>query len=63
MVRTDDISGQEHIAHILTTRAPTLSKEFLTVEGYNATALVYPVFSPDGEFEGGISATFEPERC
>jgi hypothetical protein len=32
------------------------------VDGYNATALVYPVFSPQGEFIGGISTTFEPDN-
>lgn len=61
-VKGDDISGQEHIAHFLTTKAPTLSREFLTVEGYNATALVYPVFSPNGEFKGGVSSIFEPDK-
>ncbi len=61
-IEGDGISGQEHIAYILTTKTPTLSEEFLTVEGYNATALVYPVFFPDGEFAGGISATFEPDK-
>ncbi len=29
---------------------------------YNATALAYPVFSPEGEFQGGISAAFEPDK-
>ncbi len=57
-----DISSQEHIAHILNAKTPALSGEFLTVEGYNATALAYPVFSPDGGFMGGISVTFEPEK-
>jgi polar amino acid transport system substrate-binding protein len=57
-----NISSQEHIARILKAKTPALSDEFMTVEGYNATALAYPVFSPQGEFLGGISATFEPER-
>lgn len=57
-----DISRQEHIAHVLRTKTPTLSKQFLLVEGYNATALVYPVFSPQGEFIGGISAIIEPDK-
>lgn len=57
-----DISSQEHIAHVLKTRTPTFSKQFLLVEGYNGTALAYPVFSPKGEFLGGISAIIEPDR-
>ena len=50
-----DISSQEHIAHVLKTKTPTFSKQFLLVEGYNGTALAYPVFSSQGEFLGGIS--------
>jgi polar amino acid transport system substrate-binding protein len=58
----EDISSQEHIAHILKAKTPALSGEFLTVEGYNATAIAYPIFSPEGEFQGGISTTFEPDN-
>jgi len=57
-----DISSQEHIAHVLKTKTPTLSKQFLLVEGYNGAALAYPVFSPQGEFLGGISAIIEPDK-
>lgn len=57
-----DISNQEHIAHVLMTKTPTLSKQFLLVEGYNATSLVFPVFSSQGEFFGGISAIIEPDK-
>ena len=57
-----DISSQEHIAHILRTKTPTFSKQFLLAEGYNGTALAYPVFSPQGEFLGGISAIIEPDK-
>lgn len=57
-----DISSQEHIARVLMTKTPTLSKQFLLVEGYNGTALVYPVFSPQGEFIGGISAIIESDK-
>lgn len=57
-----DISSQEHIAHVLKYRTPTLSSEFLAVEGYNATALAYPVFSPQGQFLGGISVLLKPEE-
>ena len=57
-----DISGQEHVALILKTKNPTFSKQFLLVEGFNGTALEYPVFSPQGEFLGGISAVIEPDK-
>jgi polar amino acid transport system substrate-binding protein len=57
-----DISSQEHIAHILQTKNPAFSKQFLLVEGYNGTALAYPVFSPQGEFLGGISTIIEPDK-
>jgi polar amino acid transport system substrate-binding protein len=57
-----DISSQEHIAHVLKTKTPMFSKQFLLVEGYNGTALAYPVFSPQGEFLGGISAIIEPDK-
>ena len=57
-----DISSQEHIAHVLKTKTPTFSKQFLLVEGYNGTSLDYPVFSPQGEFIGGISAIIEPDK-
>ena len=57
-----DISGQEHVALILKTKNPTFSKQFLLVEGYNGTALEYPVFSPQGEFLGGISAVIEADK-
>jgi polar amino acid transport system substrate-binding protein len=57
-----DISRQEHIAQVLKTKTPAFSKQFLLVEGYNGTSLVYPVFSPQGEFLGGISAIIEPDK-
>ena len=57
-----DISSQEHIAHILQTKTPAFSKQFLLVEGYNGKALAYPVFSPQGEFLGGISTIIGPDK-
>lgn len=57
-----DISSQEHIAHVLKTKTPAFSKQFLLVEGYNGTALAYPVFSSQGEFLGGISTIIEPDK-
>jgi hypothetical protein len=57
-----DISSQEHVSRVLKAKTPALSGEFVTVEGYNATALAYPVFSPEGEFQGGVSTIFEPDK-
>jgi hypothetical protein len=57
-----DISSQEHIDHILKDKTPAFSNEFLLVEGYNGTALAYPVFSPQGEFLGGISTIIKPDN-
>jgi len=57
-----NISSQEHIAHILKDKTPAMSDEFLLVEGYNGTALAYPVFSQQGEFLGGISAIIKPDN-
>lgn len=56
-----NISSQEHIAHILNNKTPAFSSEFLLVEGYNGTALAYPVFSPQGELMGGISTIIKPD--
>jgi polar amino acid transport system substrate-binding protein len=39
-----------------------LSKQFLLVQGYSGTALAYPIFSPQGEFLGGITAIIEPDK-
>lgn len=57
-----DISRQEYITHVLRTKTPTFSKQFLLLEGYNDTALGYPVFSPQGAFIGGISVIIEPDK-
>jgi polar amino acid transport system substrate-binding protein len=57
-----NISSQEHIAYVLKNERPAFSKEFMLVEGYNGTALAYPVFSPQGEFLGGISTIIEPDK-
>ena len=57
-----DISSQEHISRLLQIKTPVFSKQFLLVEGYNGTSLAYPVFSPQGEFLGGVSAIIEPDK-
>jgi polar amino acid transport system substrate-binding protein len=57
-----DISSQEIVSNFLETKAPTFSKQLLLAEGYNGTVLEFPVFSPQGEFLGGISAIIEPDK-
>ncbi len=57
-----DISNQEHIAHVLKAKTPTFSKQLRLIEGYNGTVLDFPVFSPQGEFIGGIAAIIEPYK-
>jgi hypothetical protein len=57
-----NMSSREDIVHVLKYKTPALSYEFLTIEGYNATALAYPVFSKEGEFQGGIGVTFKPDK-
>lgn len=57
-----DISSQEVVANFLKNKVPILSKQLLLAEGYNATVLEYPVFSPQGEFLGGTSAIIEPDK-
>ncbi|VVB67363.1 Uncharacterised protein [uncultured archaeon] len=55
-------SSREVIAHVLKTKTPDFTKEYEMTEGYNATALAYPVFSPQAEFIGGIVATIVPDQ-
>jgi polar amino acid transport system substrate-binding protein len=57
-----DISRQEHIGRFLQTKTPLFSRQFLLVQGYNGTALAYPIFSPHGEFLGGITAIIESHK-
>jgi len=56
-----NISSQEHIAYVLKNKKPMFSKEFKLVEGFNGTALAYPVISPKGELLGGISAIIKAD--
>jgi polar amino acid transport system substrate-binding protein len=55
-------SAIELIDHVLMTRTPSFSAVFQTVEGINGTGLAYPVYSPQGEFLGGIGTTVEPDK-
>jgi polar amino acid transport system substrate-binding protein len=57
-----DMSNQEHIARILKEKIPAFSRQFMLVEGFNGTALAYPVFSLQGALLGGISTIIEPDK-
>jgi hypothetical protein len=56
------VANQTHIIRSFATGEPVLSGEFLTVEGFNSAALVYPVHSRNGTVIGLISVPFLPER-
>ena len=60
-VTGDYIGNQSHIVTILTDKEPALSPIFLTVEGFEAAAVAYPVFAPGGDLIGGISVPFRPD--
>ena len=55
------IGNQSHIVTILTDQKPALSPIFRTVEGFEAAAIAYPVFSSGGDLIGGISVPFRPD--
>jgi hypothetical protein len=55
-----DISQQEQIIRLRQTGQPMLSQTFRAVEGFDAVALQWPVFVPDGEFSGSVSMLIRP---
>jgi len=55
------IGNQSHIVTILTDKKPALSPIFQTVEGFEAAAIAYPVFSSGEDLIGGISVPFRPD--
>jgi len=56
----ETVANQSHIIKGFATAAPVLSGEFTTVEGFNASAIVYPVQSADGVVFGLLSVPFLP---
>lgn len=58
----ENISDQSHIMKVLSTGDPALSDEFTTVEGFKASAVVYPVRSANGTVIGVLSVPFLPEN-
>jgi basic membrane protein A len=57
-----DISKQAHMVKLFRTKEPVLSGAFLSVEGPEAVAFHYPVFSVDRKFSGSVSALFAPHH-
>lgn len=55
-----NIADQDAISHVLSTREPVMGKYFSLRQGGEEIAIVYPVFSPDGEFIGAVSMAFSP---
>ncbi len=50
-----NISKQEHIIRLHRTGKPVMSEVFKTVEGIDAVAIEYPVYSASGKFIGSVS--------
>jgi len=56
-----DISGQEQVQRMITTRMPVMSQVFRMVEGFMASDLQMPIFDADGRFIGSLSITLDIE--
>lgn len=54
-----DVSYQEHIKKFLSLKKPIVSSVFRAVQGYDAVAIVCPVFDSMGEFRGGVSCLID----
>lgn len=55
-----NIADQEAISQVISNREPAMSKYFPLRQGGEGVAIVYPVFSPSGEFLGALSMAFSP---
>lgn len=56
-----NLNGQSPVRMAITARAPMISGVFPMVEGFNAVAQSYPVFSPAGEYLGYTDITYAPD--
>ncbi|MHC1710336.1 MAG: hypothetical protein AB9819_08030 [Methanomassiliicoccales archaeon] len=56
-----DISQQEQVQRMITTRMPVMSQVFRMVEGFMASDMQMPVFDDDGRFIGSLSVTIDIE--
>lgn len=55
-----DISTQEHVIRMRTTKQPVMSSVFRTVEGFDAASIQHPVLA-NGEFNGSVSVLIKPQ--
>lgn len=55
-----NISDQEQVLRLHETHEPVLSLAFRAVEGFDAAALQWPIFAPDGELSGSVSMLIRP---
>jgi hypothetical protein len=55
-----DISNQEHVIALRKLHAPVFSSGFMSVEGFLAADLAYPVYDKKGVFIGSISLLINP---
>ncbi|MFH0995360.1 MAG: hypothetical protein V1844_07690 [Pseudomonadota bacterium] len=56
-----DISGQEQVKQVMQRQKPVFSSVFMSVEGFDALDVEYPVTTGDGKFLGSVSLLFRPE--
>ena len=56
-----NIGDQEHVIRLRETQEPVLSLAFRAVEGFDAAALQWPIFAPDGELSGSVSMLIRPQ--
>ncbi|MGC9444047.1 MAG: hypothetical protein ACP5E9_03825 [Candidatus Methanospirareceae archaeon] len=56
-----NISDQEQVIRLHETQKPVLSRAFRAVEGFDAAALQWPIFAPDGELSGSVSMLIRPQ--
>ncbi len=54
-----DVSYQKHNIRFLLRRKPQVGSVFRAVQGYDAVALLYPVFDSKGEFKGAVSCLID----
>lgn len=56
-----DISGQQQVAQLLSTKKPVFSHVFRAEEGFDAVDLEHPVFNKKKELIGSVSMLIRPE--
>jgi len=56
-----NLSGQEHVRMANLKQAPTISRVFPLLEGFDAVVQTYPVFSASGTYLGYVDITYPPE--